>query len=389
MQQIFQFLPLIGLYLLVMTVLYIYKFFSTKDALRAWYKKRLIIEGLSLLGFIVLWFFAITSNSMLGVAQGGSVSAPMMANNYSTKSSGKMMPTFYQNNYNNYGNTNGNISDTREFIKKSFNATLKTREVENTAKKVEVLIKGMDGRIDGSNISTQYGYFTFVIPKNKMNEFEAQLRTYTNAKFYSQNVSSQNLLGDKQNLERNQNTTVGTISSLTAQQKQLSDEYTKNSNALGKEISTKKSELTATLSNIFRVRTDLANATDTILRANLTNELNSLRQREQSSNQSISVLLSNSKNLTNTFKAQMSNLGYSLDQQNSTLANLGIQENNFLDNIETVNGTVSINYISVWEILDLYSPINPFIILIIAFFAIRMFFLFRKEKELALLTVTS
>ena len=385
-------IPFLFGYLLLMSIIYLYKLFRTKDALKAWYKKRLLVSGLSMVGIILLWALIGLTGSVMGVGQGGMAPIPMAPINsnspYSGNVSGKMMPDFYQNNYNNYGGNNGNISDTREFIKKTFSATLKTREVESTSKKVEVLIKGMEGRIDSANISTQYGYFSFVIPKSKLDEFETQLRSYTNVKFYSQQVSSQNLLGEKQNLERNQGSTIDTISTLTAQQKQLSDEYAKNLASIKTELATQNAQLKTVQANILRKQTDFATATDTVVKIDLTNQLSNLRQSEQNLKQSILVVNSNITNLTNTFKSQMTNLGFSLDQQNNTLANLGAQENNFFDNIETVNGNISINYISIWEVLDIYSPVNPFIILIVAFFGIRMFFLVKKERELSLLAVT-
>lgn len=385
MQQIYQIFPLIGLYIIIMTIIYAYKFFNTKDVLKAWYKKRLIVNSISLVILFVFYFFFSLSQNMVGIGQGGSVPIPALSGSYSTNTSRTMMPDFYRNDYNNYGNNNVNISDTREFIKKTFSATLKIREVESTAKKVEVLIKGMDGRIDSSNVSTQYGYFTFVIPKSKLDEFELQLRTYTNVKFYSQQVSSQNLLNEKQNLERNQDTTKNSISSLTTQQKQISDDFTKTSKTLKEELSTKNTQLKTIQNTILQKESALTVATDTAIRATLVNQLTSLRQSEQNANRNIQAITLNLTTATNNFKSQMSNFGISLSQQNSMLANLGVQENNFFDNIETVNGTVSINYISVWEIIDLYSPVNPFIILMIAFFGMRIFFLLKKEKELPIL----
>jgi len=366
-----------------MSIIYIYKLFTTKDTIKSWYKKRLLVSGLSMVGIIFLWGLFSFMGSTLGVGMGGSAPTPqipttggvaMQANSALERSS---FPNITSNYYR--GDTN-TIKDTREFTKKSFNATLKTREVEDTSKKVEVLIKGMDGRIDSSSISEQYGNISFVIPKSNLDDFETQLRTYTNAKFYSQSISSQNLLNEKQNLERNQGETKNSISALTTQQKQAETDYTASSKVIKTEINTKNSQLTALKNNILKKESDLSSATSTIIQADLYNQLALLRQNEQNLIQNIQIARSNLDNLTTTFKLQMSSLGFSLDQQNNTLANLATEEDTFFDKIETVNGYVSINYVSVWEMLDIYSPINPIIILFVLAFIIRIYFLSKKEK---------
>lgn len=378
-------IPFLLGYLLLMSVIYIYKLFTTKDTIKTWYKKRLLTSGLSMLGVILLWGLIGFMASNIGVGVGGYAPTPsipyaggvaMQANSVSEKSG---FPNMISNYYR--GDTN-TIKDTREFIKKSFNATLKTREVEDVSKKVEVLIKGMDGRIDSSSISEQYGSISFVIPKSKLDEFESQLRTYTNKKLYSQSISSQNLLNEKQNLERNQGETKTSITALTAQQKQAETDYAVASKVIKTEISTKNTQLTSIKNNILRKEAELNNSTSTIIQADLSNQLSLLRQTEQNLVQNIQIARSNLDNLTTTFKLQMSSLGFSLDQQNNTLANLATQEDTFFDKIETVDGYVSINYVSVWEMIDIYSPINPIIILFVLAFITRMYFLSKKEKEI-------
>lgn len=379
-------IPFLLGYLLLMSVIYIYKIFTTKDALKAWYKKRLLVSGISMVGVILLWGLINFMGSNLGVGMAGYAPTPQLPTTsgiakQSNSVSGSIgFPRTISNYYQNDTNT---IKDTREFIKKSFNATLKTREVENTSKKVEVLIKGMDGRIDSSSISEQYGNISFVIPKSNLDDFETQLRTYTNAKFYSQQVSSQNLLNEKQNLESNQGETKNSITTLTTQQKQAENDYASASKVIKTEINTKNNQLTALKNSILKKETDLSNATSTIIQADISNQLVILRQTEQNLIQNIQIAKSNLDNLTNTFKSQMSNLGFSLVQQNNTLANLATQEDAFFNKVETVDGYISINYVSIWEILDIYSPINPIIILLVLAFIVRIYFLSKKEKELA------
>lgn len=361
-------LPLLG-YFLIMSIIYIYKLFSTKDTLKAWYKKRLINACFSIIATIIFWGLTGFMSSVIGVGVGGSAPTPSI-------------PISDDNNTSPYADITSTIKDTREFIKTSFSATLKARDVEDTSTKIKILIKGNGGRIDSSNISEKYAYFSFVIPKSNLDDFETQLKTYTNKKLYSQREYSQNLLNEKQNLERNQDLTKKSISSLNSQQNEIKNNYEKDSKLVKAEINSKNAQLTIVRNSILQNNNQLSNATDTIVRSNISNQLSILGQNENNLLQSIQTSRANLTNLTNSFKLSMSNLGLSLDQQNNVLSNLDTQEGNFFDKIETVNGDITIKYASVWELLDTYSPINPIIILLTFIFILRIYFLSKKEKEL-------
>ncbi len=365
---------LIGVYLLIMTVLYAYKFINSKDVIRAWYKKRLIINCVSIFVLLLLWAFtAMQRTVMYGIGQGGSVPIPGMASSMNSRMIN--IPNYYNNN-------NGDITDTREFIKKTFSANLKTREVEDVAKKVELLIKGLGGRIDNSNITNTYATFSFVIPKSNLDDFESQIRSYVHKKFYSQTITSQNLLGEKQDLERNQDSTKDSIDSLTTQRQQVQNDYTKNANTIKSKIETKSSQLKTVRDNILKKENELSVATNTNIITEKNQELRTLRNSESNLNQGITTLVSEFNNLSNLFKSQMSNLGASLEDQNNVLISLDKQTDSFLNKVETVQGTIYISFVSVWAIIDIFSPINPIIILFVVFIIIRLIFLNKQEKKL-------
>ena len=373
---------IIGLYVALMIAVYAYKFFSTEGNIKAYYKKRLIINSIALPLVPVAWFVIAFFNSTSSL---DSLTSSSGVGSSLGSSRGAMPVTYQAPTIDFYNGNNSTVSDTREFIKKSFNATLRTRRVEDTAMKVEVLIKGMDGRIDSSNVSEKYANIGFVVPKSKLADFEAQLRTYTNKKFYTQSVSSQNLLSEKKNIERNQNQTSTSIDSLTASKNLSQSNYTKRANYLKGQISSKTTAQKNAYTSISALEASLQGVVDANYRTTTEAQISQLYQTATSLNNDISRARADLNTTEALFKSEMAKIDLSLKQQNETLSGLDKTEGEFFDKIETVQGYVSLRYISIWEILALYSPINPIFIVVIIGVIIRMYFLNRREKQISIL----
>jgi hypothetical protein len=62
---------------------------------------------------------------------------------------------------------------------------------------------------------------------------------------------------------------------------------------------------------------------------------------------------------------QKQNLDNLIANSNNNLTNINKQDSQFTDNIETVNGSINVNWVSLWEIATIFSPISPVIIIII------------------------
>lgn len=369
--------PLIILLIVIHILVYTVKFFrseKTKEALRAWYKNKIWKGVGALVFFFLLWLLSGFLGSLMNISTGGSVPVPMITtsmSNTSVGSAGIAVPSLRYNPSPVY-NQNPSIADTRSFEKMSYSASIKTRTVEDVARKVKLLIKGVGGRVDSSNISTNYASFSFVVPKSEFDDFEQQVRTYTKAKLYSQSVSSQNKLSEKQALERNQSETKGVITSLTTQQQKVKDTYTLD-------LSRINSQLAAEMSELKSVQAQLALATTT-------NELtNLLMQAQERNTNTINGLYTSRSNLTAKFKADMSNLGASITQQNNVLEDLAKTTENFLDDIETVQGYISISYVTYFELFTIFSPINPIVLVGLVLLLLYGFSMYKssaKEKEL-------
>ncbi len=127
-------------------------------------------------------------------------SAPMM------DSSGTEMmyypPDYYRGN--------PDITDPRQFMKTSYNADIKTRNVKATLRDVKNIVTETGGRIDNQQESEKYAYLGFVVAKDKFETFRDEVESLTYAKLVIVNVSSENLLGQKQWLEEQLKTATGT-----------------------------------------------------------------------------------------------------------------------------------------------------------------------------------
>jgi DNA repair exonuclease SbcCD ATPase subunit len=249
---------------------------------------------------------------------------------------------------------------------------------------VESLVTDKEGRIDSSNISKNYASISFVIPKSELSDFKDELKTYTSAKLYTQTTSSQNLLGEKKNLERSQDATKSTKSSFEEQKKQMETEYAKNSAVLTATIASKNAQLKTTSTSLIKRENQLNTATDTILISEFASQAQELRRSKSVLINEIQSLNSQLVNLTSNYTSQITTLTANIGQQANNLASLGEQTENFLDKVETVEGYVSIENVTYLQLFDIYSPI-PFgwiLAMIAALFMIsRIYMTFKSFKD--------
>lgn len=356
---IYSILGIVAAYIGITTLFYIYKYFSTSGPIKIQYKKRLLHYIVAISIVLVLFIlFRLTIGSLLGNSTARIKGSPSFDTTYTSSSNiaGGMpqRPTT-------------SVEDTREFLKKYFSATIQTRDVEPVAKKVEYLIKGSDGRIDSSTINTTNAYFSFVIPKSELDTFEEELRTYTHTKLYTQSVSTQNLLGEKQNLERQQTASTDTVTTLTVEQKKVQTDYAKQAAVYNRELTAAQTELTT-------VRTSLTTTSDEAVRT-------SLLAKERTLIAAIQTLQANLAQATTTFRSQMGTLGVSLANQATILKNLSMQEDAFFDNIETVQGSIGINHISLWQWATRLSPIHPVWVIALILALLKIYSVTKKDRQ--------
>ena len=245
-------------------------------------------------------------------------------------------PAYYPDKYPYpYYNPEVPVTDTREFLKVSYGASMQTRDVQGLTRRVETTVRGYDGRIDQESSSPQYGYVSFVVPMSKYDAFRAELESLVDSRFLTVNISSQNLLPQKQSIEEQQKQADNTLADYKAARQSIVNAHASAAKSLQARIDADTEEI-ANLraqpqTQEVQVQIQALSYDKTSLEAQLANE-----------NASYAVQLKNAD----------ANIKSAQDWQTAVKT----QDQKLMDNVATVTGSVSIQWISLWEMAQLYLP---------------------------------
>ncbi|MDP1707155.1 MAG: hypothetical protein Q8L30_01205 [bacterium] len=274
------------------------------------------------LAIIAIVTFLVISNPSvgypvpMGVRESSNGSAvPMMDTGVS--SPGRMMsPDIYPYQYPYpYPNPEVPVTDTREFLKIYYNASMRTRDVPTLTRRVETTVRGYDGRIDNESSAEKYGYVSFALPQSKYDAFRTELESLVGSRFLKVNISSQNLLSQKVSIEEQQKQADKTLADYKTDRAKIVNAHT----AAVQSLQAKIDATTATSS-----------------------ERASLEQQLSRENASYTRNLSNAD----------ANIKYAQDW----VKGVQTQDATLLANVATVTGTVSVQWISLSDIVLLYLP---------------------------------
>jgi hypothetical protein len=322
-------------------------------------RKKLIISVvvvLLIIGFLI-YFGLMRSNGPVMTSQenGGTLQIPSSAYDTSEKSA-----NIYNRDYPYQYQGNPTIEDTREFLKTSYNAEIQTRNVKNTVRDVRNTVRDVGGRIDSSNENPKDGYVSFVVPKSNFDNFKDEIASITNEKLIIENVSSENLLSQKQSIEQQQQTATDFLVQLEQQQKDLIAKHNQTKSSL----QSKLTDLEYELNQFSRYLPPVLNPAQIAQIESLNTNINLVKQQIASENSSFNT---NNQNLKNQIAGV-----------NAQLSGIAQQDTNFTNNIETVSGSISVKWISLWQLARIFSPISPVIIIIVL--VIILWFIFRKKS---------
>ncbi|OHA17734.1 MAG: hypothetical protein A2664_03935 [Candidatus Taylorbacteria bacterium RIFCSPHIGHO2_01_FULL_46_22b] len=250
-----------------------------------------------------------------------------------------------------YPNPDVPVTDTREFLKVYYNTSMSTRDVQGLTRRVETTVRGYDGRIDQQSSSPKYGSVSFALPQGKYDAFRAELESLVPSRFLTINISSQNLLPQKQNIEEQQKQADTTLSDYkTARQKLV--------NAHASKVQSLQSQIDADTQQLVTLRAQTETPQLLIQIQSVSDNVASLKKQLVNENASYTLQLNEADR----------NIKYAQDWQKAVQT----QDQTLLDNVATVNGTVSIQWISYWNIARLYLPDYwiPFIFAVLAFFSL-------------------
>ena len=278
--------------------------------------------------------YAIPMRTGIGVMEnsGSSGAAPMMDNSVSSApAQGKADSSLYYP----YPDPNIPVTDTREFLKVYYNASMRTRDVQGLTRRVETTVRGYAGRIDQESSSPQYGFVSFAVPQSKYDAFRTELEGLVSSRFLTINISSQNLLPQKISIEEQQKQADTALSDYkTARQKIV--------NVHMSTVQSLQSKIDADVQLLATLRAGTSTPQILAQIQTVSDDWSSLKQQLVNENASYAAQLNNAdRNIKNAEAWQKA-----VETQDKTL----------LDNVATVTGTVSVQWISFWDITRLYLP---------------------------------
>ena len=238
------------------------------------------------------------------------------------------------------GPDNPPISDTREFLKTDYDATIKTRHVQDIGRHIQTMIRGYDGRIDSASLREEYGNISFVIPKKNLADVSADISSLVGNKFIIEGLTTQNMLSQKRAIEDATVSNSAELKNLEAKQTELTNTHTKTLQNLNFQLS----DINHQIFNVNQQIATTENKDEIVALTQTKNNLLAERARLQN--------LINQEN--QNYNNQLSNLKYQIDATKQQLSSLAKQDKNVLDTVETVRGNISLEQISIWGVLDMY-----------------------------------
>jgi len=262
-----------------------------------------------------------------------------------------MMDSGVSKSYPDYYREQPSITDTREFLKINFSATIQTRDVPKVVTDVKNIIAGADGRIDELYSSEKSGRISFVVARSKFEAFHNEVEALTHKKLYTENISSQNLLGQKQSIEERTSAIASFLDDLNKQKNALTATHTQAVNGIQSELTRIQGELTA-------VRTQIGNTTNQQVLTSLRSQEATLVSEDATQRQRLTTE-------NNTHASRKQKLDNLITNYNNSLAYVNEEDQQFTDNIETVNGSIYVRWVSLWKLADIFSPVSPVILIIV------------------------
>lgn len=262
------------------------------------------------------------------------------------------------------------VADTREFLKTYYRATLRTREVAKVATHIQTIARGYGGRVDDISVNKEFAHISFVVPKNKFDAFTEEMRGLVRPKFIEENISAENLLPQKQVIEKQTVQVVGTVEEIQAEREEL----IKKHDAKVVELQSKINSFNPRIAN---ARQQYANATSTEEKLQFGDDVKYWVSQQMYAKKQL-----NQENAEFGYALSAINANLSVSQQR--LDGLYQADENLLANVETVEASVSLQWIGVWEIIELYVPIY-WILSIVGIVGVIGYFKYGRRLKLPLL----
>lgn len=258
------------------------------------------------------------------------------------------------------------IEDTRQFLKTDYGAYLKTRKVDALSAQLQILVRGLGGRVDSASSADKSGYVSFVLPAEKLEAFRAQLKSIAGEKFVNEYVQTENLLSQKVSIEDQTKDVEQQLAQLQVEKNQLTDAHNQTVAALQMQLSANSKERTRLV-----VEKQKYPEQAPALEARIA-ELDKIRNR-------LTVEL---RSENTAFANRLADLDAQTQAAESNKASLQKQDTQLMHTVATVRGNLSLTWISVWQLIDMYVSLQLLVPSLLLVFAVVGYFFHRRRSNL-------
>jgi len=294
----------------------------------------------------------------------GALSAPSAGPTPTAANPEKLAPDYYSRPY---PQTNIPVTDTREFLKTDYIATIRTRSVDQLAARIETTVRGFGGRVDNATHSPHFGFVNFAVPASKFDTFRQSIETLVSPRFITVETRTENLLPQKQSIEEQTRQVNIELERLRADRQKLVDDHTRA-------VSSLRVQLTTVTDALAILRAEQTN--DPVRKAQIAAGIQELLGKEETLQAKFADENASSAKRLNSEDALIKNTEANLSQ-------ITTQDQNLVDTVATVRGTITLNWISIWEIVGLYvSPYWIALLLVVAALATNFLQRRRYREEL-------
>lgn len=255
------------------------------------------------------------------------------------------------------------ITDTREFLKTDYHALIRTRRVEELTRRIETTARGFGGRVDSMTSSEKFGFVSFAVPASKFEAFRRELEGFVNPRFLNVEIRTENLLPQKQSLEEQKRQAEQMLIEFRVNRQSVTSDH----NGI---VSALQSQLTAIRGELALLRAEKTD--DPARKAEIAVRIQELLRQENR----FALRLVNENA---SYAEKINSLDQMIRNAEMNLKSINTQDQGILDTVATVRGTVSLNWISVREVIELYVSLY-WIALFLGLAAVASYLLHRRSR---------
>lgn len=233
-------------------------------------------------------------------------------------------------------------SDSRQFLKTDYSASAETRNVVRLVGRLQALVKGYDGRVDGLRSSKESGSVEFVVPASRFESFRAEVASLVGERFFTEFVSTQNLLPEKRTIEDQERQAQSALTQLKTEREKLGVAH--------------KQTVANLQSQIGGINRELKEV-EAQLQVTLNQDMRSiLEARKQELLKSRGTLQARLNEENWRYQSDLAGLDAQIKVTEGDIDATKKQDAELLDTVATVRGTISVSWIGLWEAATRYVP---------------------------------